>query len=309
MLEKAGADDLSFVRDRRYAESARGSHAGALLVGQPIEGFAGHQIVVEKPDLSFAMVLAHIARRQREQPPGVHPTAVVDESAELGADVRIGPGAVIRGDSRIGARTVIYANVYVGERCSLGSDCVLYPNVVLMDDIEAGDRVVIQPGAVVGCEGYGYVKEGARHHKQPQIGRIVLGDDVEIGALATIDRAMIDRTEIRRGTKIGDLVHVAHNCQIGEDVLLLPTVAISGSVKVGDRAVLAGRASAAGHLTIGEDALLGGTSAAYKDVPAGAQMWGTPARDKTLEIRVQALLSRLPELFRDVRELKKKLDG
>jgi UDP-3-O-[3-hydroxymyristoyl] glucosamine N-acyltransferase len=308
MLEKAGPEELSFVRDRRHLASAQGSHAGALLVFEALDGVAGHQIVVERPELAFARLLGVVARRQREQPPGIHPTAVVHGDAELGADVRIGPGAVVRSGARIGDRSVLYANVYVGERCRLGADCVLYPNVVLMEDVEAGDRVVVQPGAVIGCEGYGYIQQGARQHKVPQIGRIVLGDDVEIGALATIDRAMIDRTEIGRGTKVGDLVHVAHNCRIGEDVLLLPTVAVSGSVTIGDRAVLAGRAGTAGHLTVGEDAVLAGTAVAFKDVPPGAQMWGNPAKEKGLEMRIQALLRRLPELFREVRELRAKLD-
>lgn len=307
-LEMAGPSDLSFVRDPSYAEQARAAAAGALLVGAPLDGFPGHQIIVEKPDAAFAKLLGIVARRQREQPPGIHPTATIDDGVELGEDVRVGPGVVVRSGARIGDRTVLYANVYVGARCSLGADCVLYPNVVLVEDVSAGDRVVIQPGAVIGCEGYGYVQQSGKHVKVPQVGRIVLGDDVEIGALATIDRAMLDRTEIRRGTKIGDLVHVAHNCTIGEDVLLLPTVAVSGSVTIGDRAILAGRAGTAGHLTIGEDAVLGGTTVAYKDVPAGAVLWGNPAKEKGLEMRIQSLLRRLPELFREVRELRSKLD-
>jgi UDP-3-O-[3-hydroxymyristoyl] glucosamine N-acyltransferase len=304
MLERAGPEDLSFVRDERYFDRARASRAGALIVAAPVEGFAGHQLIVEQPDLAFSTLLSVVARRQREQPSGVHPTATVDEGAELGEDVRIGPGAVVRSGARVGDRTVLWANAYVGARCRLGADCVLYPNVVLVEDVVLGDRVVIHPGAVLGCEGYGYMQRDGRHLKVPQVGGVVVGDDVEIGALSTVDRAMIDRTEIGRGTKIGDLVHVAHNCSVGEDVLLLPTVGIAGSVTVGNRAILAGRAAVSDHLTIGEDAVVAAGAVAFQDVPAGTTVWGSPAREKGLEIRIQALLRRLPELFRDVRRLK-----
>jgi len=307
VLDRAGPHQLSFVKDKRYYDAARRSGAGALLVPEAIDGFGGHQLVVENPYLAFGLVLAQIARERRRQPAGIHPTAVVDESAEIGEDVTIGAGAVVREEAWIAARAVLYANVYVGQRSRVGCDAILYPNVVVMEDITLGDRVVIHPGTVLGAEGYGYVQHEGRHLKVPQVGEIAIGDDVEIGALATIDRATIDRTTIGRGTKIGDLVHIAHNCTIGEDVLLLPTVAVSGSVTIGDRALLAGRAGTSDNLTIGEGAVLGGTSVAFKDVPAGASMWGSPARDKALQMRIEAALGRLPEMQRDLRELKKKL--
>lgn len=308
VLEEAGPDELSFVKDRRYLERAAKSRAGALLVPERIAEFGGHQLVVEQPLAAFGRLLAHIARVLRRHPPGIHPTAAVDPSAEIGEGVAMGPGVVVREGAVVGNGSLLYANAYLGQRSRLGRDCVLYPNVVLMEDVIAGDRLIVHGGAVIGAEGYGYVPVEGRHQKVPQVGEIVIGDDVEIGALATIDRATMARTTIGRGTKIGDLAHIAHNCTIGEDVLLLPTVAVSGSVTVGDRALLAGRAGTSDNIRIGEGAILGGTAVAFKDVPPGAQMWGNPAREKSREIRIQAALTRLPEMQRELRRLRQKVE-
>ncbi len=308
-LEGAEGDQLSFVKDRRFFDRARQSHAGAILVPEAIEGVTAHQLVVGNPYVAFGALLHKIAREKRAQPGGIHPSAVVYSGAVIGDDVTIGAGAVVREDVVLGDRSVLYPNSYVGQRCKIGHDCVLHPNVVVMEDVTLGDRVIIHGGSVIGGDGYGYIQHEGRHIKVPQVGEIVIGDDVEIGALVTIDRATLDRTVIGSGTKIGDLAHVAHNCQIGQDVLLLPTSAVSGSVILGDRVILAGRAGVIDNLTVGEGAVIGATSVAFKDVPAGAQMWGNPARDKTLEMRIQGSLRRLPQMQRDMRAVKQKIDS
>jgi UDP-3-O-[3-hydroxymyristoyl] glucosamine N-acyltransferase len=306
-LDGAGPDQLSFVKDRRYDERARASDAGALLVDEPIEAASAHQVVVEAPFAAFGRLLHRIAVEKRRQPTGLHPAATVDPSARLGRNVTIGAGAVIREEAEIGDRATIYANAYVGQRSRVGADSVLHPNVVVMEDVFIGERVVIHGGTVLGADGYGYIQHEGRHIKVPQVGEIRIGDDVEIGALTTIDRATLETTRIGRGTKIGDLVHIAHNCRVGEDALILPAVAISGSVTIGDRAVLAGRAGTADNLTVGEGAVLGGTSVAFKDVEPGEQMWGNPARPKLQEMRIQSTLRHLPEMRRDLRTVKRKL--
>jgi UDP-3-O-[3-hydroxymyristoyl] glucosamine N-acyltransferase len=307
-LDHARPDQLSFVRDRKYFEAAVQSHAGALIVPEQIEGSQAHQLVVEAPFVAFGLILRHIAVEKRRQPVGVHPTAVVADDVEFGDEVTVGAGACVREGVRIGDRAVIYANVYIGQRAGVGSDTVLYPNVVIMEDVTVGERVIIHGGTVVGGDGYGFLQLDGRHVKIPQVGAIEIGDDVEIGALATIDRATADTTVIGRGTKIGDLVHVAHNCNVGEDVLLLPTVAVSGSARIGDRAILAGRAAVSDGVTVGEDAILGGACVTYKDVAAGANMWGNPARGRLLQMRIEAALGSLPDMKKELRELRRKLE-
>ncbi len=304
-LEKAGPDQLSFVRDPSYEVRARESSAGALVVPVAFEAVRSHQLVVPDAVAAFSRVLEWVANLKRPRRPGVHPTACVDPSARVGEEAVVGPGAIVAADAEIGDRSVLSANAFVGLRSKIGDDSVLHPNVVVMEDVTLGRRVVVHAGTVIGSDGYGYFQADGRHHKVPQVGEVIVGDDVEIGALATIDRATLDATEIGRGTKVGDLCHIAHNCRVGEDVLLFPTVSISGSVVVGDRAIFAGRAGCADNLKIGEDAVLGGTAVAFKDVPAGAALWGNPARDKTREMRIQALLGKLPEMRRDLRRLEK----
>lgn len=306
-LAQAGHDQLSFVRDQQYFDEARSTGAGALLVPERIEGFDGNQLVVSDSRRIFGQLLAKIAVEKRRQPGGIHPSAHVDDSAEIGSDVTVCAGVVIREGARIGDRSVLNANAYVGQRSVIGADTVLYPNVLILEDVTIGDRALIHGGTVVGSDGYGFVQHEGRHIKIPQVGAVVIGDDVEIGALTTIDRATLDQTVIGHGTKIGDLCHIAHNCQIGDHVLILPTVAISGSVTVGDGAIFAGRSGCADNLTIGEGAVLGGTSVAFKDVPAGAQMWGNPARDKMREMRIQGVMQRLPEMQRELRDVRKKV--
>lgn len=304
-VDAAGADDLSFIKTSALEDRARASRAGALLVPARIDGLEAHQVLVEEPFGAFVRLLETIAERRHRVPPGVSPGAFVHTSARVRQGVAIAPGAVVERDAVVGAGAVIHAGVYVGEGVVVGEDSVLYPGVVLMEGVRLGARVVIHPGSVLGADGYGYLQVEGRHLKVPQVGEVVIGDDVEIGALTTIDRATVDRTVIGRGSKIGDLVHVAHNCAIGEDVLLFPTVAISGSCRVGDRVIFAGRAGCSDNLEIGDDAVLGGTSVAWKDVPAGASLWGNPAREKMRELRIQSALARLPEMQRSLRALRK----
>jgi UDP-3-O-[3-hydroxymyristoyl] glucosamine N-acyltransferase len=307
-LSAAGPQDISFVKDGGYFDEARASGAGALLVPSPIDDCGAEQLVVPNPFHAFGMVLRVVAKEKRRSSGTVHAKAHIDESAELAEGVTIGAGAIVCEGTRIGSGTVIYGGAYIGCRTTIGNDCVIHPNVVVMEDVQIGDRVVVHGGSVIGADGYGYMQHEGRHIKVPQVGTVVIGDDVEIGALATIDRATMDATVIGRGTKIGDLCHVAHNCEVGEDVLLLPLVGLSGSVKVGRGAVFAGRSGCSDNLTIGEGAVLGGATVAYEDVSPGARVWGNPARDQADEMRVQAFLGRLPRLARDVRAIKKELD-
>ena len=300
-LGRAKGDQLSFVKSARHVDAARGSGAGALIVSSPIDDLGKPQLVLPNPYSAFGRLLERVAEAKRAHPHTIHPMAHVDETARLGDDVRIGAGAVVREDATIGPRTTLYANAYLGQRSTIGADCVIHPNVVIMEDVHIGDRVVIHGGAVIGADGYGYIQSEGKHLKVPHVGEILIGDDVEIGALTTVDRATVDQTTIGRGTKVGDMCHVAHNCEIGEDVLLLPTAQMGGSVTVGDGAVFAGRAACIDNVKIGAGATLGATAVAFKDVAPGAVVWGVPARDKTREMRTQVALRRLPEMQKELR--------
>lgn len=308
-LGRAGEGDLSFVRDASFSDKARDSKAGALLVPEELQGMACCQLVLEDPNRAFGAVLERIARDQRRSEPGVHPTAEVSDSASVHPTASIGPRAVVSDDAVVGERTVIGSNVFVGKRSRVGADCTLKANVVLVEDVTLGDRVTLHPGSVIGTDGYGYIPGPQGHFKIPHVGSVRIGDDVEIGALSTVDRATVDETVIGSGSKLGDMCHVAHNCQVGEHVLMLPRASIAGSVTLGNHVVIAGRSGCADNLTIGEGAMIGGASCAFEDVPPGVAVWGNPAREKDLEFRIQALLRRLPEMRAKLRALSREMNG
>ncbi len=303
-LDHAGPSDLSFVKGEKYFAAAEASRAGALVVPQALGGTQAHQLVLSDPHAGLARLLDWVAERQRGKATGIDPRATVAESASIGEGVAIGAGAVICEEAVVGDRAVIDANVFVGCRSVIGDDAVLHPNAVIREDVTVGQRTIVHAGAVIGSDGYSFVSDEHGHRRVPQVGGVVLGDDVEVGALATIDRATLDETVIGRGTKIGDMVHVGHNCRVGEDVLLLPFTAISGSVEVGDRAIFAGRSGSSDNLKIGAGARIGACSVAFKDIAAGETVWGNPARPKMEAMRIQVLLGELAEMRRELRELR-----
>ncbi|HEV2053973.1 MAG TPA: UDP-3-O-(3-hydroxymyristoyl)glucosamine N-acyltransferase [Methylomirabilota bacterium] len=305
-LEGAGPEHVSFLVHPRYARAAAESAAGALVVGRDVEGLPQALLRVDSPQMALIALL----RLFHPEPPvasGIHATAVVAGSARVHPTAFLGACAVIEPNARVGARSMVGALCFVGAGAMLGDDVVLHPRVVVMEGVAIGDRVVVHAGAVLGADGFGYAFDGTAHRKIPQVGGLRIEDDVEIGANSTIDRATLGETRIGRGSKIDNLVQVGHNCDVGEDVILVSQVGVSGSCTIGSRAVLAGQVGVADHVTIGAGAVLLAKSGVPNDVPAGEVWAGIPSRPVRETRRILAAETLLPELFRKVRALEKRV--
>lgn len=312
-LDSAGPGELSLVANARYLPYVHATSAAALLVSAPLaEQLEGErasalpQVRVADPHGALALLLPLLYPEERISA-GVHPSAVIAEDVVLGEGVSIAAHAVIERGTRVGAGARIGANTTVGVDCEIGAGCDIGPNVTLYRRTRLGERCVIHAGARLGADGFGFAFQGGGHQKVPQVGRVVVGDDVEIGANSTVDRGSIGDTVIGRGTKIDNLVHIGHNCRIGEHVLIIAQVGISGSTTVGTGAVLGGQVGTAGHITIGAGARIGAQAGVTADVPAGETVSGYPARPHREALRAQAALFKLPELQKRVRELERAL--
>lgn len=304
-IEDAGPQDITFAVPP-HLDKAASSRAAAVIVPEDITSFPKPAIRVANPRIAFTKVLEHFT------PPtvvtrGVHPAAIVGEGVELGANVAVMACAVVADKAVIGDNVVLYPHTYVGEAVTIGSDSVLYPGVTVYAGCRLGARTIVHSGAVIGSDGFGFVTIDGRHHKVPQVGNVVIEDDVEIGANTTIDRATTGSTLVRRGTKIDNLVHLAHNVMVGENCFLVAFTGIAGSTKVGNNVIFAGQSGAVGHITIGDNCVFAGKSGAASDVPANSFYAGFPARPHKEWLRAEAALYGLPELIKKVKRLEARL--
>ncbi|MBI4462513.1 MAG: UDP-3-O-(3-hydroxymyristoyl)glucosamine N-acyltransferase [Acidobacteria bacterium] len=306
-LERAGPGDLVYVEGEKHAELGRASAASAVFVARDVSVPGKVMIRVANPKLAFARAVEWLAPEPR-MAPGIHPTALVAPSAQLGQNVAVGPYVVIEAHARIANDCQIGAGCYVGERAELGEGCVLFPRVTLCGNVRLGAQVRIHSGTVVGSDGFGYVFAEGSYHKFPQRGRVEIGDDVEIGANSAIDRGALDATVIGRGTKLDNLVHVAHNVRIGEHCVLAAQTGVSGSSTLGNYVVAGGQVGIADHVRIEDRAVLG----AQAGIPTGKRIlrehtvWGTPARPLEEFKKAYAYFARLPELAARLEALEKK---
>jgi UDP-3-O-[3-hydroxymyristoyl] glucosamine N-acyltransferase len=305
-LQDAHPGCLVRVEHPRYLEAAEASPAAALLTDLRIGPLQKPAIRVKQVRLAFAQALGLFAPEE-DRPDGIHPTAVVASDAELGPGCAVGPYAVIGRRARLGARSVVHAHAVIGEGTEIGEDSVIFPQVVLYSRTIVGARAKIHSGSVIGADGFGYEWNGRGHQKIPQIGRVRIGDDVEIGANATIDRATTGETVIGPGTKVDNLVQVAHNVRTGAHCLIVSQVGIAGSTTLGNGVVLAGQAGVKDHVHLGDGVQAAGKSGVWGDQPAGARVSGHPARPHREEIRIQGALGQLPELLKRVAELERRL--
>ncbi len=312
-LAEATSADLSFLGNAKYADAVASSKAGAILVpvafaGKPSAGQAF--LRVANPSYALALLCGVLEARLWPRPPaGIHPGAVVAPSAKVDPAAHVGPFCVIGEGATIAAGATLEARCHVGARASVGADCWLKPGVVVGDYCVLGARCRIQAGAVIGSDGFGYEPVDGEIRRIPQIGNVVLEDDVEVGANSTLDRARFSRTVVGRGTKIDNLVQIAHNVRIGRQCLITAQVGIAGSTTLGDHCVLGGQSGVAGHLTLGDRVRLGAQTGLFEDVPADGFMNGTPAVPFGLERRLVVLSRRLPDLFKKVDSLAASLDS
>lgn len=308
-LEAAGPGELSFLANPKYADRLATTKAEAVIVSKRHAGDVPRALVSDNPYLSLARVASLFAPEQGFIPPGIHPLAFVHDDATVADDASIHPFAVVGPRSVIGAKARLFPHVYVGEDCVVGEGCTLFPGVTLMSGVRLGKGVTCHPGAVLGSDGFGFAQGPEGLVKVPQIGPVVIGDGVEIGANTAIDRGSLGTTEIRAGAKVDNLCQVAHNVRVGEHSILVAQVGVSGSTTIGRGVILAGQAGVVGHLKIGDGAMVGAQAGVGQDLPPGARVSGSPAYDHGVFLRNAALLPKLPEMAKRLKALEKEISA
>lgn len=303
---EAGEGDLTFAENLKYLDAAAASRAAAVLVRGDAELEGKTLIRVSNVRVALADCLSLFAPERRYEP-GVHPTAVVAESARVDPAAHVGPHCIVEEGVEIGAGTTLLGQVFIGAGTRVGRDCRIFANVTVYHGTVIGDRVRVHAGTVIGSDGYGYVFDGSCHKKIPQVGNVVIGEDVEIGSNVSIDRGAIGPTVIGKGTKIDNLVQIAHNVSTGQHCLLISQTGIAGSSRLGNFVTLAGQVGIAGHLKIGDQSVIAAQSGVMHDVPTGEKWMGAPAQPDKQTKRQLLAVQQLPELIKRVRQLEKRL--
>lgn len=305
-LDDAGEGEITFLANPKYAPKVASTRATAVVLPPGADGHGKNVIEVKNPYLAFAKLLTlfHVGPFQAK---GVMAGAFVGKEVVMGGEVSLYPGVYVADGVKLGNRVTLFSGVALYEGVELGDDVTLHANVAVRERCRIGNRVIIHAGTVIGSDGFGYAPDGAEWYKIPQVGIVVIEDDVEIGANAAIDRAALDVTLIRRGTKIDNLVQVAHNCVIGENCMIVSQTGIAGSARLGEHVTLGGQVGVTGHLEIGANVMVGGKSGVHNNIPAGQIVSGIPAFPHREWLRASAVIPRLPELRKTVSALEKKV--
>jgi len=301
-LKEAGSGDLAFITGSRYSKDLAATNAGAVIAGKELDVHGKDVLRVSNVYLSFAQAI-ELFYPAEKPPPGVHPTAVVEAGAVVDPSATVTALCFVGREARVGARSVLHPHCTVGPSSRIGCDVVLHPRVTIIGEAVIGNRVIIHSGTVIGSDGFGFVFDGKAHRKIPQVGKVEVGDDVEIGACVTVDRATVGSTRIGRGTKIDNLVQIAHNVEVGENAVIVAQVGVSGSTRIGSGAVLGGQVGIIGHITVGDGARIGAQSGVLRDIPAGETMSGVGPLPHRQWLRAEAAFARLPEMRRQLTEL------
>jgi len=307
-IKEACEGDITFLANPKYRSLLDKTRASAVITSKEIEHASKPIIRTQNPSLAFVKVVALAEPCETRHPEGVHPTAIIGKDVTLGREVAIGPYTVIEDKVCIGDKTIIYAGCYIGYNVRIGQGSLIYSNVSIREGTLIGSRVIIHSGAVIGSDGFGFVTLNGIHHKIPQVGIVVIEDDVEIGANVTIDRARFDKTVIGKGTKIDNLVQIAHNVVVGENSIIVAQAGISGSTVIGKGVTIAGQAGLVGHIHIGDNAIIAAQAGVSKSVPENTTVSGYPAKPHDTAKRINACIQNLPRLYERVEEMKRKIE-
>ena len=308
-IKEACPGEITFVANPKYRREMDSTHASAIIIGKDHIWNGKPVIRVENPYFAFVRVLELFASHKQQPVYGINETVILGHNATLGEHISIQAHTVVGNNVEIGDNTIIGPMVYIGDDTHIGSDVLVYPRVTIREGVTIGNSVIIHSGAVIGSDGFGFAKVSDRHHKIPQIGTVIIEDDVEIGANTTIDRATMTNgaTIIKRGTKIDNLAQIAHNVVIGEDCLITAQTGIAGSTEIQDRVTFAGQSGVVGHLTIGHDSVILARGGVTKDLPPHSYVSGFPAMPHSKDLRIQASMNKLPEVLAHIAQLEKKV--
>lgn len=310
-IKEAVCGQITFLAQPKYAPMLGQTKASAVIISQDAVNDVPdgvNLVVCADPSQAFTKLVNTAGPEPVELPEGIHPSAVVSPKASIGENVRIGPYVVVEDGAKVGAGTVLYPFVYIGHHAVIGRENTFYSGVAVRERCKTGDRVIIHCNSVIGSDGFGYDTRGGKHYKIPQLGNVELEDDVEIGACVTIDRARFERTLIKSGVKVDNLVQVAHNVKVGDNSILVSQCGISGSSELGSNVVVAGQSGIAGHLKIGDNVVLGARTGVAKSLEGNNFYWGSPAKPHIDEKKIQIAMVRLPDALREIRSLKKRIE-
>ena len=311
-LEDAHEGGICYLTSLDKPDLLQHLPASALIVPEQAKGqtlpFAGALLYAKNPEWAFILLMKYVDAQTPKHTPGIHPTAVISASAKLGANVSVGAYTVIEDGVTVGDGTVIFPQCYLGKNVTVGRQCILYPQVVVREGCVLKDAVILQAGANIGSDGFGFTFHDGRHQKIPQIGNVVLGNDVEVQANSCIDRAKISSTVIGDNTKIDNLVQVGHNVRVGMSTIMCAQVGVAGTTDIGNGVILAGQVGLAGHMKIGDRVQIGAQSGVISSIPAGQVYFGYPAMPQREAFKQQAMLRKLPELYKEFRAMKKQAD-
>lgn len=306
-IKEARKGDLTFVANPRYVSLMNHTKASAIITSKDVESATKPIIRTENPSIAFAKMVSLMAPNETKRPKGIHPTAVIGEKVKIGRNVAIQAYVVIEDNVEIKDNTILYAGAYVGHHAKIGKDCAVYPYVIIRERVAIGNRVIIHGGTVIGSDGFGFSTVEGVHQRIPQIGSVIIEDDVEIGANVTIDRARFDKTLIKKGTKIDNLVQIAHNVVIGEHSIIVAQSGISGSTTIGNNVTLAGQAGIIGHVSVGDNVVIAARAGVTKTIPSNTCVSGFPAKPHTVAKRINACVQNLPDLYKKVKALEEEI--